>query len=98
MSKRIQQKVKTDSSIDLKSVVGDNDLCCGCGACAGVCPTGAIAIDISRSHEPVIDESKCTGCGLCYDVGPGRGYPVIQWAGQHCNEETRMVPERGPVS
>lgn len=81
----------------LNEMVLGQRLCCGCGACVGVCPTGALAIDIFKSHEPLIDESKCTSCGLCYNVCPGRGYPVVQWARQHCNEETRMIPERGPV-
>ncbi|MDX2480656.1 MAG: 4Fe-4S binding protein [Desulfuromusa sp.] len=53
------------------------NLCSGCGACVGVCPTGALAIDIFKSHKPVINESKCTDCGLCYDVCPGRGYPIV---------------------
>ncbi len=82
---------------DLKSKVIDNGLCCGCGACVGVCPAGALVIDIFTSHEPVIDASKCTGCGLCCDVCPGRGYPVVQWAERHCDDKTTMVHERGPV-
>ena len=35
--------------------------CVGCGACAQVCPTGAISVDeVAR-----IDRAECTGCGQC---------------------------------
>ena len=36
--------------------------CVGCGACAGCCPAGAIALSGAR---PVIDRILCTGCGIC---------------------------------
>ncbi|MFC1523804.1 Coenzyme F420 hydrogenase/dehydrogenase, beta subunit C-terminal domain [Thermodesulfobacteriota bacterium] len=83
--------------IHVKNEVVNKNLCCGCGACVGVCPTGALAIDIFKSHEPVFDKLKCIDCGLCYDVCPGRGYPVVQWSRQQCSEAIRMIPERGPV-
>lgn len=44
--------------------------CCGCTACAEICPHGAISM---REDElgflyPAIDESRCTDCGLCARV------------------------------
>lgn len=72
-------------------------LCCGCGACVAVCPTEALTIDISTSYEPAINEDKCISCGLCYQVCPGKGYPVVEWAEQHCDDKTSMVLEHGPV-
>lgn len=36
--------------------------CCGCSACARVCPAGAAAFAHGR---PVFDRSRCTGCGRC---------------------------------
>ncbi len=39
------------------------ETCTGCGACAPICPEGAIAGGPEMIH--VIDQGKCTRCGLC---------------------------------
>ena len=44
-----------------------NDGCIGCGACAGVCPVGAIAEDGGVFK---IDESMCIECGACAGACP----------------------------
>ncbi|WP_169709517.1 4Fe-4S dicluster domain-containing protein [Deferrisoma camini] len=43
--------------------------CTGCGACAGVCPTGALTAD---PDTPVVRvrEVRCVGCGLCAQACP----------------------------
>ena len=42
-------------------IIADN--CVACGACADVCPQGAITVD----DIAVIDASKCVDCGACVD-------------------------------
>lgn len=53
-------------------VIVPNDLCCGCGVCAGVCPVDALRIEWNEYGEyaPVEQSGKCTECGLCLQVCP----------------------------
>ena len=46
--------------------------CTGCGACANVCPKGAIHFVERRGYFrfPEIDETLCTQCGLCLKKCP----------------------------
>jgi coenzyme F420 hydrogenase subunit beta len=54
------------------SFVVEEGLCCGCGTCAGVCPTEAIAMNMtSQIFVPTIAMEKCTRCGVCVKSCPG---------------------------
>lgn len=50
----------------------ERNLCTGCGACAAVCGSAAIAMKRDREGftYPVIDMGKCTRCGICGRVCP----------------------------
>lgn len=44
--------------------------CCGCGACADICPVSAITMknDIIGNKYPIINEEICINCGACTRV------------------------------
>lgn len=46
--------------------------CCGCGACAQICPTGCIRMEADPEGflYPVTDKDKCVNCGACEKVCP----------------------------
>ena len=44
----------------------NQDLCVGCGACAGECPCGAIEVDGTAQ----VNADVCAGCGACEAACP----------------------------
>ena len=61
--------VITDFQSSLWGDISIADSCNGCGACADVCPTGALVICKQDSFWRIsLDVSRCTQCGLCKDV------------------------------
>ena len=66
--------------------VWDEKVCIGCGACAEVCPSGAIRMeDDTRSSPPtrrfVLDYGRCIFCGHChYNCITDKGiYQTTRW-------------------
>ncbi len=51
------------------------DKCLQCGACTGVCPTGALYI-VRPEMEVCFDPEKCSGCELCVAACPVRAMEV----------------------
>lgn len=52
--------------------ITEKEKCCGCGACAAVCPQGCIAMkkDGEGFLYPQADTNRCVDCGLCHKVCP----------------------------
>ena len=50
----------------------ENDLCIGCGVCAGVCPSKLLTMDwVANGDLAVSIEGECPpSCSLCLDVCP----------------------------
>lgn len=50
--------------------VTDKHDCCGCAACASVCPRQCISMEADAEGflYPVVDADKCVECGLCEKV------------------------------
>jgi coenzyme F420 hydrogenase subunit beta len=87
--------LKSEANVYQKIIL--SELCSGCGACIGICPTNALHVDTLKSYKPEIDYSLCTQCGLCYQICPGKGYPVCALAAKACDTSTKMDLECGPV-
>ena len=49
----------------------ENDLCMGCGICAGACPTGAISFKFQKGFFIPSVSNQCIDCGICLDCCPG---------------------------
>ncbi len=46
----------------------DTSLCVACGACAKICPRGAI--ELPDGVYAKVDRKKCVGCSLCAKTCP----------------------------
>jgi coenzyme F420 hydrogenase subunit beta len=93
---KIKQSMKSLINSSIQNIV-NSGLCTGCGACAGICPHGAITIDYPESYKPEIHKSKCKSCDSCYHVCPGKGWPVVSWTRKLCKDSgIDMNDEFGP--
>ena len=56
--------------MNISEIAKNKDLCCGCNACAVICPKQAIQMveDEVGQLYPQVDEGKCVGCSQCTKV------------------------------
>ncbi|MFX0203189.1 MAG: Coenzyme F420 hydrogenase/dehydrogenase, beta subunit C-terminal domain, partial [Candidatus Hodarchaeota archaeon] len=48
-----------------------DELCTGCGTCAGVCPHHSLEMNLGLSRFVPIQVRACEGCNLCVEACPG---------------------------
>lgn len=62
---------------NLKTEIIDQELCCFCGTCAGLCPTRAI---YTENEKIRFHPFSCISCGKCISVCPGADFdfPAFQ--------------------
>lgn len=84
--------------------IDDKSKCCGCSACANVCPKKCIAMlsDEKGFLYPSVNESKCVNCGLCNKICPilnpkSNIEEKRAYAAYNTNNETRKVSSSGGI-
>ncbi len=65
----------------LRKEVQDKELCCYCGTCQGVCPTGKV---ICEKEKVVFNGNQCIECNRCIDCCPGKDSDLHEaWINKH---------------
>lgn len=84
--------------------IQDKKECCGCSACASVCPKNCITMseDSEGFLYPHVDESVCIDCHLCERVCPMINHgkdrePLAVYAAKNSNETIRMQSSSGGI-
>ena len=83
-----------------KMVINDRH-CIGCGACAVVCPAGAISLSENRKHRTiVISVAHCIYCRMCVEACPEKvlsllpGDDLTSQAKAHLQHELQIKLKR----
>lgn len=82
----------------------ESEECCGCSACAKICPRNAITMVNNQKGflEPEIDDKQCINCGLCLKVCKEklnfRKQPVDAFALQHKDSNVLRKSSSGGAS
>ena len=84
--------------------IENKELCCGCSACASICPKHCISMqeDGEGFLYPIVDESQCVDCGecerVCHELHPyGKRSPIKVLAAVNTDEDVRMRSSSGGV-
>ena len=73
--------------------------CCGCTACASICPANAIRMQPDQEGflQPVVDDSLCYSCNCCEAVCPIINPPAISKVFEACvvaqSKDTQVLNE-----
>ena len=90
-------------STDFISIKDSKSSCCGCGACAAVCPAGAVTMEPDEygALYPRLDPSACVKCGKCTDIcsfgATVTVYPLAGYAAASRSEQVLSRSSSGGV-
>lgn len=86
--------------------IENKHLCCGCQACAQICPKSCITMqpDEEGFLYPVVDEAACINCGLCEKACPvlnstesvRKSLPMA-YAAYNLDEKIRLASSSGGI-
>lgn len=84
--------------------ITDKRDCCGCSACAQICPQQCITMseDGEGYSYPRVDKQACIGCGLCERVCPVMDpcepvVPKVVYAAKNRDERVRLQSSSGGI-
>lgn len=84
--------------------ITDKSKCCGCTACASVCPKQCITMheDSEGFLYPKVNETECVGCNQCLNVCPfvnqiDRHRPLEIYAAKADDDKIRMSSSSGGI-
>ena len=84
--------------------ISDKMNCCGCSACASVCPRQCISMQADNEGflYPIVDKNACIDCSLCENVCPFLNIqrernPVKVYAAQSKDDELRLKSSSGGI-
>ena len=82
----------------------DKKDCCGCSACAQICPKQCIKMSADNEgfSYPAVDGTICIKCGLCEKVCPvinlgTSKLPLATYAAKNTNEDIRLNSSSGGI-
>jgi len=64
----------------MKTQIGRDTLCTGCGTCAAICPDNVIEMrkNSRGTYAPILKDTSCKECELCVKVCPGISVNLIE--------------------
>lgn len=93
---RILSRLVPGEKLALEPVTADvdEDLCCGCKLCVGLCPYKAIACDDLKKNV-AINKILCRGCGVCAAACPSGAIKASHFTDVEVSQEIRGLLRQG---